>query len=269
MIVIGERINASNASVGDAIAKRDSEFIRRLALDQVEAGADFIDINSGVGYDGGEEVAAAMEWLVNVVQSATDKPLSIDNASPEVIQAGIDKYRGDKLIINSVTAEPKTLDSIGTLAVENQAWLVALAMGNDGIPQTVEKRLEACDMIMDHLSRLGVKNEQIYLDPLVLPVAVYSDQGPVILETLRQIKSRYPGTRTVLGLSNISWGLPGRKPINRAFLAAAICLGLDAAILNPLDRKLMSFIIVAETLAGRDNECRRYMRAYRRGIIPD
>jgi len=266
MLVIGERINASNRSVGEAIARRDSEFVANLARAQAVAGANFIDVNAGAGKGSGYNETAAIEWLVEVVQTATDKPLVIDSESPDVIEAGIRKYRGEKLMINSVTAEKSKLEAIGSLAARHQAWLVALAMGEEGIPDTAEKRLAACEMIMAHLTQLGMSAEQVFFDPLVLPVSVDSSQGLVTLKTIEQIKSRYPAARTVMGLSNISYGLPERKLINRSFLLMAAYAGLDAAILDPLDARMMSVIKVADMLTAKDTS-RGYLRAHRKGAI--
>jgi cobalamin-dependent methionine synthase I len=268
MLVIGEKINASNRSVGEAIARRDGEFLANLARVQTDAGADFIDINAGTGKGSGHNKTATIEWLVEVVQAATDKPLAIDSESPDVIEAALRQYRGEKLMINSVTAEKSRLESIGSLAAKHQASLVALTMGEAGIPETVEKRLDACDIIMAHLTELGIKAEQVFFDPLVLPISVDASQGLVTLKTLEQVKSRYPQAKTVMGLSNISYGLPERQLINRSFLLMAAYAGLDAVILDPLDTRMMSVIRVADMLTGKDTS-RGYLRAHRRGAIVD
>lgn len=269
MLVIGEKINASNRSVAEAIARRDREFVASLARAEADAGADFININSGMKNVSQEYEAETMEWLVEVVQGATDKPLAIDSEVASLIEAGLGKYQGERLIINSVTAEPERLASIGSLAAEHHAWLVALAMGTNGIPSSVEERLEACEQIMTHLTRLGFMAEQIFFDPLILPIAVDSTQGIITLKTLEQIKSRYPGVNTILGLSNISYGLPRIGMVNRAFMLMAAYAGLDAVILNPLDTKMMSLIKVADMLTGKDASCRRYIRAHQKGILVD
>lgn len=269
MLIIGERINASNRPVAEAIAGRDTEFIVNLSRAQAEAGADFIDVNAGSVYSSRQEAITAVEWLVAVVHSATDKPLAIDSDDPGIIEAALGKYRGERLIINSVTAEPARLDSVGAMAAERRAWLVALAMGESGIPESVEERLAACEVIMTHLTRLGMQPEQVLFDPLVLPISVASNQGMVTLRTLAEIKARYPAARTVMGLSNISFGLPQRPAINRAFLAMAAYAGLDAVIVDPLDNKIMSLIKVADMLVGEDPFCRGYIRAHRQGTIVD
>ncbi|MFC1870440.1 dihydropteroate synthase [Chloroflexota bacterium] len=269
MLVIGERINASNRAVGEAINMRNSEFLANLARVQAEAGANYIDVNAGAskGIDSNE--TEAIEWLVEVVQQATDKPLTIDSESPDVIEAALRKFRGEKIMINSVTAEESRLKPIGALAAKYKASLVALAMGEGGIPETVEKRLAACDQIMARLMEMGMAAEHVFFDPLVLPVSVDSSQGMVTLKTLEQIKSRYPNAKTVMGLSNISFGLPERKFINRNFLLMAAYAGLDAAILDPLDTRMMSCIRAADLLVGKDIMCRSYLRAHRKGMITD
>lgn len=269
MLVIGGKINASNKAVGKAVANKDRQFIEGLAKSQADVGADFLDVNAGTEYESEADQAKVMEWLVEVIQETTDKPLAIDSETPSVIEAALGKYRGEKLMINSVTAEPEKLKSIGPLAAERQAWLVALTMGMAGIPDNIEQRLDACEQIMDYLTQIGLKAEQIFFDSLIHPIAVDSKQGLVTLKTIEQIKSRYPSARTVLGLGNISHGLPGRKLIDRAFLIMAAYAGLDAVILNPLDTKMMSAVKVADMLTGNDPACRRYTRAYRKGNVAD
>jgi len=267
MILIGENINATNKEVAGAIAQRDEKFFIDLATAQTEAGADFIDVNAGSGHGPKQEGIAAMEWLVETVQKATDMPLTIDSDDPAIISAALNKYRGEKVIINSVTAEPARLESIGPLAAERQAWLIALAMDAEGIPASVGKRLDACDSIMTYLTGLGMAAEQILFDPLVLPIAVDTTQGLVTLQTIAQIKSRYPQAKTTLGLSNASYGLPMRGVINRALLLIAMYLGLDSVILDPLDTKLMAHIKAAQVVLGRDTFCKNYLKDYRKGRL--
>ncbi len=269
MLVIGENINASNKSVAEAIANRDEEFLVNLAKDQTLAGADFVDVNAGGGYGSPREATAAIRWLVGIIQDAVDKPLALDSDDPEVIKAALEEYHGEQVIVNSVTAEPARLESIAPLVAERHAWVVALAMGTDGIPARVEERLAACEQIMEHLSGLGIKPEQVLFDPLVLPIAVDTHQGLVTLKTIEQVKSRYPEAKIVMGLSNISYGLPKRKLVNRAFLLMAAYAGLDAVIIDPLDSKAMSLIKVADMLTGKDASCRAYLKAHRKGTIVD
>ena len=140
-------------------------------------------------------------------------------------------------------------------------------MGTEGIPRSVEERLAACRLIMTHLSRFGIKEEQLYFDSLVLPISVDSRQALVTLKTIEHIRTHIPQAKTIIGLSNISYGLPNRKLINRAFLSMAAYAGLDAVILDPLDAKAMSLIKAADILTEKDPQCRRYIRAHRNGIL--
>jgi len=237
MLVIGERINASNRSVGQALANRDEEFLANLARAQADAGADFIDVNAGVGQGAREDAPALMKWVVDIVQGATDKPLTMDSDDPLVLEAALSTYRGETVMINSVNAEPDKLRAVGPMAAQSNALLVALVVGEGGIPGSVNERIAASDLIMTQLTRLGVREEQVLFDPLVLPASVDTDQGLVTLQTIQGIKSRHPAARTVMGLSNISFGLPNRGMVNRAFLLMAAAAGLDAAILDPLARQ--------------------------------
>lgn len=269
MLVIGENINASNKQVADAIANRDDEFLSDLAKAQASAGANVIDVNAGSGHGSPDKAIADARWLIGVVQAAVDKRLAIDSDSPEVIKAVLKEYDGERPLINSITAEPARLKAIAPLVAEREASVVALAMGTEGIPASVEGRLAACEEIMSHLTGLGVEPKQVFFDPLVLPIAVDTTQGLVTLKTIEKIKSRYPYAGVVMGLSNVSYGLPKRKLVNRAFLLMAAYAGLDAVIIDPLDSKAMSLIKVADMLTGKDPSCRAYLRAHRKGDIVD
>jgi len=269
ILVIGEKINASNSSVIEAIDKKDEGFIKNLAKAQADAGADFIDVNAGIDCSNPQDEIDTMEWLMELAQTATDKPLSIDSDDADVIETALSKYRGESLIINSVTAEPERLESIGSLAAKSRSWVVALAMGTDGIPERAEHRLALCDVIMTRLTKMGIEADKILFDPLVLPIAVDHRQAQVTLNTIEKIKLHYPTSKTVIGLSNISYGMPHRKLINRSFLTMAIYAGLNAVIMDPLDVKTMGIIKVTNMLMGRDPLCREYLRSDRRGNIID
>lgn len=267
MIIVGEKINATNRSVGQALAGKDTSFLQDLAKSQADAGADYIDVNVGAGHDGPDSSHALMEWLIETVISVTETPLCIDSDDPSVLKAALDAYTGDTVMINSVNAESDRLDAVGKLAAERGAAIVALVMTDEGIPPTVTARLEAAQTIMTHLSELGIRDEQIYFDPLVLPISVDHTQGMVTLETTRELKTRYPDAKTIMGLSNISYGLPNRSMISRAFLLMVVASGLDAAILNPLDKRTVTLARVADMLVGSDPGCRQYIKAHRKGML--
>lgn len=269
MIVIGEKINASIPSVRDAIARGDAEFLARLAVDQDKAGADYIDVNVGVGGGDGTSPEDTMRWLVDVVQEATSKPLCIDSDNPNVLAAGLEVYRGEEVLINSISAEPERLKAMGPLAARSEAKVIALVMKGVGIPRNIEERLEAAAEITAFLEGLGVTEEKILFDPLVLPVSVDSKQPGISLKTIEVLKEKYPAAGTVMGLSNISYGLPARGIVNRSFFLMAAAAGLDAAILNPLDKRLMSLVVTADLLTGRDPRCKGFTKAFRKGVLTE
>jgi len=266
MIIIGEKINATNKRVSEAIVNKDAAFIQKLARQQSDAGASYIDVNTGTG-QGAEQEIASLKWAIDTVQSVTDLPLCLDSSDPQALLAAMAHYQGPKAMINSVNAEPEKLEPLGRLAAERQVPLVALVMGDRGIPGSVEERLSAADLIVTHLTRLGVRENQLFFDTLLLPISVDTGQGLVTLKTIQQLKSRYPSANTHIGLSNVSFGLPNRGIVNQAFLLMAISAGLDAAILDPLDAKVMSFVRVADMLTDKDPACKGFIRAHRKGLL--
>ena len=268
MLIIGERINATTKRVAEAIGNRDAIFLQELARQQVEAGADYLDVNAGRG-QGPEQEAEDLKWAIDAIQTVTDVPLSIDSSDPEAIKAAIVHYRGNAAIINSVNAEEDKLKALLSLAQEHQAYVIALTMDDSGVPRDMERRLMACDQILERAAAHGVPMERIFIDPLAIPVSVDTDQGMVTLRTLEQIRTRYPQARTTLGLSNVSYGLPLRGVINRALLLMAMYVGLDSVILDPLDAKLMARIRAAEVVLGKDPFCKGYLKDYRKGRLQD
>jgi 5-methyltetrahydrofolate--homocysteine methyltransferase len=170
---------------------------------------------------------------------------------------------GRPSLINSTKAEEKNLAQVMPLASRYQTPIVGLAMDETGIPKTVEDRLRACENIASACDKYRVPIENVYFDPLVLPVSTDVNQGLVTLYTIVEIRKRFSAARIVMGLSNVSYGLPGRPGLNAAFLHMAVYAGLDAAIMDPLNQTLMNAVKAAEVLVGKDRHCRRYTRAFR------
>ncbi len=263
MIVIGENINATIPSAKKVIMSGDAEKLARMAVDQANAGAAYIDVNVATGKGGRRDEIAVMEWAVKAIQGAVDKPLCIDSADPEVLEAGIRAASGP-VMINSTTAESGRMEPVLMLAKKFDAPIIALAMDEKGIPKSVEGRLDACEKIVNACGKIGISLDKVYFDALVIPVSTDAKEGVVTLETLTAIQERFPESKTVLGLSNISFGLPARANINAAFLHMAVWAGLDAVILNPTEKALMGAVRTAEAIIGKDRHFRRYMRMYRK-----
>lgn len=263
MIVIGEKINSSIPEVREIIMGRDEQLLVELAKKQAEAGADFIDINVGTGLGTPRDEVLAMNWAVGTIQLELKTPLSIDSPDPTVIAAGLLTRDGRPSLINSVKAEQECMEQVLPLARKHDASVVALAMDESGIPISTQERLRACDKIAAACLKYEVPLESVFFDPLVLPVSTDIRQGTVTLSTLMDIKKMFPETKTVVGLSNVSYGLPQRERLNRAFLHMAVFAGLDAAIMDPLDTELMNAVKTANVLVGKDRHCRKYTRAFR------
>ncbi len=272
MLIIGENINATGKKIAEAIRTRNSSFLQELALAQVAA--DYLDVNVGGGKGSTEQEIEDMKWLIDIVCEVTDKPIVVDSANPEVIEAGLEQgislraERSNRVVmINSVNAEKAKLEAIGPLAAKYQVGVIALAMDDNGIPPRVEERIRACDTILEGLSYYNIPAKKIYFDPLVLPIGVDTTQGQVTLKTLEQIKARYPEAKTTVGLSNISYGLPQRVAINDVFLLMLMYAGLDSVIVNPLRSSTIGSIKLGEMLIGKDAHCKGYLKAYRRGLF--
>lgn len=264
MIIIGEKINSTLKSVRPAIESYDTAVIQDLAKRQYEAGATFIDVNAGMFHNDEPE---RLEWLVNTVQQVVDAPFSIDSPNPKAIERALKANKNPKPIINSITDEKERFDAILPLILEYNTGIVALCMDDTGMPETVKDRVVIAERLINKLSKEGVKLEDIYIDPMVRPVGTGSHYGTVAIETIRQVKAEFPEVHITCGLSNISYGIPGRKLMNQAFLIAAIAAGMDGAILDPMDKKLMSFIYAGEALMGVDDYCINYITKFKEGEL--
>jgi 5-methyltetrahydrofolate corrinoid/iron sulfur protein methyltransferase len=263
MIIIGELINSTRKAIAAAIEARDKAAIQKIAKDQAEAGAHYIDVNAGSFQ---EREAEYLAWLVKIVQEVVDLPCCIDSPNPPALGAALKVHKGIPMI-NSISLEKERRDKLLPVLAGKDCKVVALCTSDAGIPRTAADRLQIADELVKLLLDHQTKVENIYVDPLVQPVATNTIFGSEFLESVAQIMTSFPGIHTVCGLSNVSFGLPQRKFLNRTFMAMAITKGLDAAIMDPLDRHMMSFILAAETLVGRDNFCMNYINAYRGGKL--
>lgn len=264
MIIIGEKINSTLKSIRPAMEIRDKKTIQELAIQQVNAGASYIDVNAGMFYENEIEV---MSWLINTIQEVTNTPLAIDSPNIHVIKAGLDLNRNGKPIINSVTAEKSRYDAILPLIKKFDTRIIALCMDDRGIPETIDGRVSIGRTLIENLSKEGVSMDDIFIDPMVQPIGTGSQFGIVAIETIRQIKTEFPNVHIACGLSNVSYGLPARKLLNQTFLIAAMAAGMDGAIIDPLDKKLMSFIYATEALLGKDDYCMEFLSKFREGEI--
>ncbi len=263
MKIIGEKLNGTRKQVKEAILSRDAAFIQKLAADQAAAGAHWIDVNAGTA---AEREPEDLVWLVETVQAAVTRPLCLDSANPAALAAALPRVKQAPLI-NSISGEAARLAGVLPLAAQARGGVIALAMDDTGIPATAEGRLAIVRRLIEATRGAGIPDEQVYVDPLVLTVGASGDAARVTLATVRAVKAEFPHVHFTSGLSNVSFGLPVRSLINRAFLTLMLEAGLDTAILDPLDRELRKAMLAAEAVLGIDRHCLNYTRAYRAGLL--
>ena len=261
MIIIGELINGMYKAVSKAITDREIDVIQHLAVEQAQAGAKALDVNVGPYSKNPKD---DMKWLVESIQAVTDVSLCLDSTKADVIEEGL-KIAKSRAIINSTNADEEKMNTIFQLAKKYKTQVIALTMDKSGVPNSKEKRLELAATIVAKAMDVGVNTEDIYLDPIVLPVNVAQTQGFEVLEAIREFRLLSdPAPNTVVGLSNVSQGTKARSLINRTFLAMAVANGLSAAVLDPLDKDLMDALITAELILNKQIYCDSFLDAYRK-----
>ena len=262
--VIAERINMTRTRIKEEVWKRNTEFIIGEAKKQAEAGATHIDLNAGG--DPSKEIDD-MAWLSEVASAAVDLPLSFDSANPEALAAGLKLCNRPGTIINSITGEQERIEKILPLVKEYDTGVICLTMDEGGMPADYERRIEVTQKLADTARKEGIGLDRLYFDHVVSCVATSPEQGRFVLQAVSETKKRFPETHIALGLSNISYGLPGRNNLNRAFLAMLMAAGCDGAIMDPCEPGMMGTLISSEVVLGRDEFGMNYLTAYREGRI--
>lgn len=254
--VIGERINPTGKKrFKEALVKGDIDYILKEAVDQVEAGAHILDVN--VGLPEIDEVET-MVRVVREIQSILDVPLQIDSTNPEAIEQGLRIYNG-KAIVNSVNGEDSILESILPIVKKYGASVVGLTLDEKGIPSKAEDRFRIAEKIVKTAEQYGINKEDIYIDCLTLTAAAQQEEVKETLKALSMVKEKL-NVKTVLGVSNVSFGLPNRDLINRTFLAAGLFAGLDLPIIDPLDKDMMDTIMASKVLWNEDKGAAEYLK---------
>ena len=255
MIIIGEKINGSIPSVAEAIANRDAEFIKQRALAQANSGASYIDCCASVPE--AEEVET-LKWMIDLVQEVTDTPICVDSPSARSCVAAIPFCKRPGLI-NSVSLEGDKIDTIFPVIADTDWECVALLCDNDGIPDSVERRMKIFFGIMEKAKQYGIAPSRLHIDPLVVTLGTDQTALTVFADCCRRIKYEYPEIHITSGLSNISFGLPVRKNINQAFMVLAMNAGMDSAIVDPTNKNMIGMIYATNALLERDEYCLQYI----------
>jgi len=262
MLLIGERINGMYKDVAAAIKEHKKDVIKDLARQQAENGAAAIDVNVGPA---SADPMKDMEWLIECVSEATDARICIDTTKAKVMEHALSLCKRSRPIVNSTSGEKEKLDTLMAMAKKYNASIIGLTMTKSGVPQDAQSRVEIATQIVMAAQEHGIEMEDLFIDGVILPVNVAQPHAKEVLETIKQVKMLCdPPPMTVLGLSNVSQGSLYRPLLNRTYLVMAITAGLDAAILDVLDKEQVDALSSAEVLLGKSIYCDSYLDAYRK-----
>ncbi|KEH96012.1 homocysteine S-methyltransferase family protein [Clostridium massiliodielmoense] len=257
--IIGEKINPTGKKrLKEALINNDIDYILKQAIDEVDRGADILDINVGL-----PEIneADTLEYTLKKIQCIVDTPLQIDSSNVEAIERALRIYNG-KPIVNSINGEDKSLENILPLVKKYGASVIGLTLDNKGIPKTASERFKIAERILNTALDYGIKKEDVYIDCLTLTVSAQQNEVMETLKALKMVKERL-GVKTVLGISNISFGLPNRDIINETFLSLALGSGLDLPIMNPTKQGMINIINAYKVLNNNDKNAKNYIETYR------
>lgn len=263
VITIAESINIMSKTIGPAIRERNKAPIQKMAVEETEAGADYLDLNLGPARKAGDEM---MEWLVKTVEEVSDLPLFLDTTNPVAIEAGINAAKKNLPIINSISAQTESLQTKLPLVKKYGCDFVALTLSEEGIPRDAAERGMCLVTIMSAAAEMGIPNEKLWVDPIVLPISVDLNQVLAFQEFIPQVQEICPGAKTTCGLSNVSNGAPTdelRRVLNRAYLAMLKKLGLYSAIVDSYDKEMM------QLCAGNMPEIEELVSKMMDGYEPD
>jgi 5-methyltetrahydrofolate--homocysteine methyltransferase len=258
-VLIGERINPTGRRLlAEEMKSGDFSRVETDAISQVGAGAQMLDVNAGIPL---ADEPALLARAVELVQSLTDVPLSIDSSIVAALESGLLAYRG-KALVNSVTGEEERLEQVLPLIAKHGAAVVAISNDETGISEDPDVRFEVAKKIVGRAADHGIPREDVVVDPLVMPIGAIATAGRQVFHLIRRLRDEL-GVNTTCGASNISFGLPNRAGINAAFLAMAIGAGMTSAITNPLEPEIRQSIMAADVLNGRDPNCATWIKTYR------
>jgi 5-methyltetrahydrofolate--homocysteine methyltransferase len=258
-VIIGERINPTGRKIMAAeMMAGDYSRVIADALAQVEAGAHMLDVNAGIPL---ADEPGMLAKAIQLVQSITDVPLSIDSSIVAALEAGLAVYKG-KALVNSVTGEEDRLETVLPLVKKYGAAVVAISNDETGISQDPDVRFEVAKKIVNRASDYGIPACDIVVDPLVMPIGAINQAGAQVMRLVHRLRTELK-VNTTCGASNVSFGLPERNGVNSAFLTMAIAAGMTSAITNPLHAEVVKAIMGADVMMGHDPDCMRWIRKFR------
>lgn len=257
--IIGELLNSTRSEIAKALKEKDEVLIRRKARAQYEAGAHVIDLNAA---ESTKNEADDLRWLISIVENELGKDvrLAIDTSNISAMEVGLAACTTPP-VINSISNEKRNARLI-ELAARSGAEVIGLAMGEHGMPKTAKERVEEAHTLLKKCDRAGLNRDRLYVDTICMAVGSGPEQGREVLTAVQRIKQELD-VKTFTAVSNVSFGLPNRRLLNRTFLAMLIEAGLDGAIMDPTDEGIMEVVYASRALAGFDNYCLQYIKNQR------
>ncbi len=258
-VIIGERINPTGRKIlAEEMKNGDYSRVESDALAQVAAGAHMLDVNAGIPL---ADEPAILAEVVELVQSVTDVPLSIDSSIVAALESGLAVYQG-KALVNSVTGEEERLETVLPLVAKYKAAVVAISNDETGISEDPDVRFEVAKKIVERAADHGIPYSDVVVDPLVMPIGAINSAGKQVMHLVRRLRNELQ-VNTTCGASNVSFGLPNRNGVNAAFLTMAISSGMTSAITSPLHIETMQAVLGADVMMGHDPNCANWIKKYR------
>lgn len=255
MIIVGEKLNSSIPKINELMKERNTEALKQIAIDQQNAGANFLDINTSIFR---EEEYEMLKYVLEIVLENTECGIMLDSPSPAVIKEAIKLISNREIIINSITLQDRIEELLPVVKSYNSG-IVCLPIDKDGIPKTTEKRVENSLKLLEILKEARIEKDKIYIDVLAETLAVDNESAVTTINTISELRKTEPDVHIICGVSNVSFGLPKRTNINATFLTAAIFAGLDSGIVDITNEQIQGAIYLAELVAGKDEYCMEYL----------
>jgi 5-methyltetrahydrofolate--homocysteine methyltransferase len=263
MLIIGDRIDATRKYIAQAVLTENRGFIQGEVRDQAASGADYINLNAAVL---GQEEERGLCWLIDAVQEAAEVPLCLDSPNPAVIARVLPRVK-KRPMINSITLDEGKTEAVLRLVVNCGAKVIASCQGDAFTAETTEEKVEIAGRLIRMAARAGIPRDDLYIDPLVYSLSTNPRAARATLDAIGKIMTDFPGVHTTCCLATVSYGLPARNLLHRTFLAAAMERGLDSAIIDPTDPALCAVVVAGRLIAGREEGCMDYIRAFREGRL--
>ena len=261
-VIIGERINPTGRKIlAEEMKNGDYSRVESDARAQVAAGATMLDVNAGIPLADEPRILAE---AIQLVQSVTDVPLSIDSSIVEALEAGLEVYQG-KPLLNSVTGEDERLEAVLPLVAKHKCAVVAISNAEAGISENPDERFDVAKKIVERAAHHGIHYSDIVVDPLVMPVGAVNSAGKQVVHLVKRLREELK-VNTTCGASNFSFGIPNRKGMDAHFLSMAIGAGMTSAITNPLHEEVMQGVMAANVVMGHDQNCMNWLKRYRQPV---